>query len=42
MAEVLKSKGVKLIVPPEGFIVKEKEGPLAPGELERARKWLKI
>ena len=42
MAEVLKSKGVKLIAPPEGFIVIGKEGPLAPGELKRAREWLKL
>lgn len=41
MANILKSKGAKLFVPPEGFIVKNKEGPLASGELERAGKWLK-
>jgi len=41
MANILKSKGAKLIVSPEGFIVKNKEGPLASGELERAEKWLK-
>ncbi len=42
MAKVLTGKGIKLVVPPEGFIVKGKEGPLAFGELERARKWLKL
>lgn len=41
IARVLKSKGGKLIVRPEGFIVRGKEGPLAEGELERAKKWIK-
>jgi flavodoxin len=41
IAEILKSKGGKMVVSPEGFIVKEKEGPLADGELERAAKWIK-
>lgn len=40
MAAVLESKGGKLILPPEGFIVKSTKGPLAEGELERSRKWL--
>lgn len=40
MAKTLKNKGAKLVVPSEGFIVKDKEGPLAFGELERAEKWL--
>ena len=35
----LKSKGGEEVVPPEGFIVKEKSGPLADGEPERAKKW---
>ncbi|MCL5070222.1 MAG: flavodoxin family protein [Actinobacteria bacterium] len=42
MAKVLTDKGGKLIVPPEGFIVKGKEGPLASGELERAQAWAKM
>lgn len=40
VADILKSKGGKLILPPEGFIVEGKEGPLAEGELERAEKWM--
>ena len=31
--------GGALIVPPEGFIVKDTEGPLKDGELERATAW---
>jgi flavodoxin len=41
MADMLRKKGATLIRPPEGFIVKGKEGPLADGEIERAKKWLK-
>lgn len=41
IANTLKNKGGKLIVPPEGFIVKGKSGPLAQGELERAKRWVK-
>lgn len=39
IAESLKSKGGKLLAPPEGFILKGKEGPLAAGELEKAKTW---
>jgi len=39
IAKNLKNKGGNLIVEPEGFIVKRKEGPLAEGELERAKSW---
>lgn len=42
IVEIVKQKGGKLILPPEGFIVKGKEGPLSDLELGRARKWLKI
>ena len=35
----LKAKGGILILPPEGFIVKGKKGPLKEGELERAAGW---
>jgi len=35
----LKAKGGTLILPPEGFIVKGKKGPLKEGELERAAGW---
>ena len=41
IAELLVSKGGKLVVPPEGFIVTGKSGPLGKGELERAKKWIK-
>ena len=39
IAESLKRKGGNLIVPPEPFFVKGKEGPLKEGELERAAAW---
>lgn len=42
MAKLLESKGGKLIVKPEGFFVNNKEGPLAPGELKRVTRWIKI
>jgi flavodoxin len=42
MAKLLTDKGGKLIVPPEGFIVKGKKGPLVDGELDRARTWIKL
>lgn len=42
MAESLKSKGGELYVPPEGFIVEGKAGPLAGGEIDRAAAWLNL
>ena len=41
MARQLQKHGVELLVPPESFLVKalKKEGPLLPGELERAHAW---
>ncbi len=39
IAKALEAKGGRLVAPPEGFIVADKEGPLRPGELERARAW---
>lgn len=39
MADELKGEGSKLKSTPQGFIVKERSGPLAEGELERATKW---
>jgi flavodoxin len=39
MANELVKKGGKLAIKPAGFIVKNKEGPLKKGELERARNW---
>ena len=41
IADSLKKKGVELIVPPEGFFVKGREGPLKEGEVERAAGWAK-
>ena len=39
IAAQLKKKGGELVAPPEGFFVQDREGPLKPGELERAAKW---
>jgi flavodoxin len=39
IANSLKGKGGRLAMPPEGFIVEGKEGPLKQGELERAASW---
>ncbi len=39
IANTLQTKGGKLVAPPEGFLVSGEEGPLADGELERARNW---
>lgn len=41
IADGLKQKGGNLTLPPEGFIVKDTEGPLKEGELERAADWAK-
>lgn len=40
ISEMLESKGGNVIASSGGFIVRGKEGPLAPGELERATNWL--
>jgi flavodoxin I len=37
----LQAKGGQLAAPPQGFIVEDKEGPLAAGEVERAAEWAK-
>jgi flavodoxin I len=39
IANRLKKSGGELIAPPEGFFVKDTEGPLKEGELERAADW---
>lgn len=39
IADRLGKKGGERIVPPEGFAVKDSEGPLKEGELERAADW---
>jgi flavodoxin len=37
----LEARGAVLLVPPEPFFVKSKEGPLKEGEIERAIAWAK-
>ncbi|MBI3135370.1 MAG: flavodoxin-like domain-containing protein [Bacteroidetes bacterium] len=39
IAKTLESKGGDLVLPPMGFDVKGKEGPLFEGEIERAGEW---
>ncbi len=39
IASKLASRGYRKLAPPEGFIVASQEGPLADGELDRARAW---
>lgn len=39
IAKAMQSKGGRLALPPEGFLVEDKEGPLKPGERERAAAW---
>jgi len=39
MAKRLKALGAEPLLPPEGFWVKGREGPLQDGELERAAEW---
>jgi flavodoxin len=39
IADGLAKKGGELALPPEGFFVEGVEGPLQPGELERAADW---
>lgn len=39
IADKLEKKGGSLIAPPEGFFVRDTEGPLKDGELERAAAW---
>ncbi|MCL4514297.1 MAG: flavodoxin family protein [Firmicutes bacterium] len=42
IADKLEKKGGSLVIPPEGFFVKDSEGPLKDGELERAADWAKL
>lgn len=42
IANQLKKKGGYLLLPPEGFFVKDREGPLKEGELNRAVDWAKL
>jgi flavodoxin len=41
IADSLTKAGGSLVFPPEGFFVKDSEGPLTEGELERATQWAK-
>jgi flavodoxin len=40
IAKALRAQGGELITSPAGFIVEDKEGPLRPGEEQRAKAWL--
>jgi hypothetical protein len=39
IAKRLRRRGYEVIEEPESFLVEDSEGPLAEGELERARAW---
>lgn len=39
IARLLEQKGAVLLIPPQAFFVKDREGPLRTGELERAAAW---
>lgn len=39
IAKRLRRRGYELITDPESFLVEDSEGPLADGELERAKAW---
>jgi flavodoxin I len=41
IADGLVKKGATLLMPGEGFFVEDQQGPLKPGELERAATWAK-
>lgn len=40
VAEKLEELGSQPLLPPEGFLVASKEGPMRDGEIERAVKWV--
>jgi flavodoxin len=42
IAKQLQEKGGTLIIPPEGFYVDGKEGPLKSGEVLRAQRWARM
>jgi flavodoxin len=39
LAKSLRKAGASLLMPPQSFFVASREGPLEPGELERAAAW---
>lgn len=41
IAKSLQKAGATLVAPPEAFCVAAKEGPLAAGEIEKAKRWAK-
>ncbi len=41
IAKFLEEKGAIALVPPQAFFVKDREGPMKTGELERAAEWAK-
>jgi flavodoxin len=41
IAQTLKEAGAGIIVEPQAFLVKGKEGPLIDGEIEKAIEWVK-
>jgi flavodoxin I len=41
ISKKLRKKGAEIVTAPEGFLVKDTEGPLKEGELERAKEWAK-
>jgi flavodoxin len=41
IAQTLKEAGAEIIVEPQAFLVKGKEGPLIDGEIEKAIEWAK-
>lgn len=38
-SKLLRRRGVQTLAPSHSFVVTDKSGPLAPGELDRARAW---
>lgn len=42
IANILERRRMRLLVPPESFIMQESEGPIAEGELERAARWAEL
>ncbi len=42
IANILQRHNARLALPPESFIVKESEGPLADAELERVAEWAEM
>ncbi len=41
ISKKLRKKGAEIVIDPEGFCVKDTEGPLKESELERATEWAK-